>query len=520
MREVTRRQWLATFPAFAAPGALASTALSFNEDSSHFFTSRQGKRLTLADVDGWVEQYAGTQVRELILNVNCMRTSYSSKVWDPIWRGYDPDGPDDQPLLASLTAEGRKSARRWIHSAWQLHRDGIDLYARWIAQARRRKLSPWLSMRMNDVHNVDDERAYIHSEFWRAHPEYRRVPYRFSGWTDRAFDYGHKAVREYHLLLVRELAERYDFDGLELDWMRFGYHFRPGQERDGAALLTEFTAEVRRILDAAQRKRGHRIRLGARVASRPESAMGLGMDAVTWARRGLIDFLVVTPFWATVEPDMPIEQWRALLQGTNVTLAAGLELLLRAHPGEKPYQKNSIETVRGAAAALLDRGADRIYLFNFMDSETAIENLADNDRILREAGSLSSLAGKPRRHVITYPDTWAPGEPQAIPLPQSISKDQWRAFRLPTGPVPGDGTVEIRLGVEQSHARDWKVLLNGEQCRFASDTKPGMPQSPAPMFRFDAPLSALRRGFNAIEIEAAADARIVWVELAWQPAAR
>lgn len=500
--------------AFAAPG-VAAGGLSFNEDSSHFFTSRNGKRLTLADVDGWVEQYAGTQVRELMLNVNAMRTSYASKVWDPIWRGYDPNGPDDQPLMASLTPEGRKSARKWIHAAWQLNEDGIDLYARWIAQARKHKLSPWVSMRMNDIHNVDDEKAYIHSEFWRSHPEYRRVPYRFAGWPDRAFDYGRREVREYHLQLVRELAERYDFDGLELDWMRFGYHFRPGHEREGAELLTEFTAEVRRILDGWQKKRGHRIRLGARVASRPESALGLGMDAGTWARRGLVDFLVITPFWATIEPDMPVEQWKALLKGTNVTLAAGLELLLRAHPGEKPYQKNSLETVRGAAAALLDRGADRVYLFNYMDSETAIDNVADNARILREAGSLATLAGKPRRHVVTYADTWAPGEAQAIALPQTIGKGQWRTFRVPIGPAPGAAKAEARIGVEGADAREWKVLVNGERCAFVSDAKPEKPHSPAPMYCFTVPLTALRRGYNAVEVEATGSGgRIVWVELA------
>jgi hypothetical protein len=237
------------------------------------------------------------------------------------------------------------------------------------------------------------------------------------------------------------------------------------------------------------------------------------MDAVTWARRRLIDFLVITPFWATIEPDMPVEQWRALLHGTNVTLAAGLELLLRAHPGEKPYQKNSLETVRGAAATLLDRGADRIYLFNYMDSETAIDNLADNAKILREAGSLATLQGKPRRHVITYPDTWAPGEPQAIPLPQSIAKGQWRTFRIPTGPKPAQANIEIRLGIEDALPRDWKVLLNGAPCAYSSDTKPEKPNSPAPMFSFRVPPTALQRGYNAIEIEATANARIVWVEL-------
>lgn len=510
---MTRREAMALPIAAAMAAEQDRGGLCLNEDSSHFFTSRKGKRLTQEDVDGWVAQYAGTQVRELMLNVNAMRTSYGSKVWDPIWRGYDPQGPDDQPLLASLTPEGRKAARRWIHTAWQLDQDGIDIYARWIAQGRKHKLSPWVSMRMNDIHNVDDERAYIHSEFWREHPQYRRVPYRFASWPDRAFDYGHKEVREYHLKLVRELAERYDFDGLELDWMRFGYHFRPGHEREGAALLTEFTAEVRRILDQWQQKRGHRIRLGARVASRPESALGLGMDAAAWARRGLVDLLVITPFWATIEPDMPVETWRGLLEGTNVALAAGLELLLRAHPGERPIQKSSLETVRGAAAALLDRGVDRIYLFNYMDSETAIDDLDEYPKLLREVGSLATLLGKPRRHVITYADTWAPGEPQATALPQNIDKGQWRAFRLPAGPKPASGKVEARLGVEQADARGWKVLVNGVACAFVSDAAIAKPHPPAPVFRYDVPLGAVRRGYNVVEVEAAGPGRIVWVEL-------
>ena len=59
-----------------------------------------------------MDQYAGTQVRELIINVNAMRTSYASKVWDPIWRGYDPNGPDDQPLLASLKPEDSQRRAR------------------------------------------------------------------------------------------------------------------------------------------------------------------------------------------------------------------------------------------------------------------------------------------------------------------------------------------------------------------------------------------------------------------------
>lgn len=375
--------------------------IALNEDSSHFFMTRAGKELTVATVDAWADQYAQTQVAHLLLNPNCMRASYGSRVWDPIWRGYDPRGPDDQPLLASLSPENRPGARKWIHTAWALDQAGIDVYARWIARARRHGITPWLSMRMNDVHYVNDPRAYIHSEFWREHPEFRRVPYRFTSWNDRAFDYGQSEVRDYHFRLIEELAERYDFDGLELDWMRFGFHFRPGHEAEGAVQLNAFTERARRLLDGWEKRRGHRIRLGARVPSRPQTALGLGMDAVAWARAGWIDWLVITPFWATIETDMPVELWRSLLTGTGVELCAGLEALLRPYWAPTPVLINSIETVRGAALALLHRGADRIYLYNYMDFEPTNDQAHDYPRLLREIGDPAAMAGQPRRHVLT-----------------------------------------------------------------------------------------------------------------------
>ncbi len=495
----------------------SSGGLCLNEDNSHYFSTRAGKKLDTATVASWVDQYARTQVRELMLCVNCMRTSYDSKVWDPIWRGYDPQAGNDQPLLASTPPAARQGARDWIHTAWQLHRDGIDPYQVWIARARQHGIAPWISMRMNDVHNVDDVRSYIHSEFWRAHPEYWRVPYKLGPSADRALDYGRAEVREHHFKLIQELAERYDFDGLELDWMRFGYHFKPGHEQAGLALLTDFTARVRRLLDGWEKRRGHKIKLGARVPSRPQTALGLGYDVATWARRKLIDLLVVTPFWASIEPDMPIEVWKELLRGTSVTLAAGLEVLIRTHPESKQFQKNTLATVRGAAASLLDRGADRIYLFNYMDSQTAMYDLENYPTLLREAGRAETLSGKSRRHVLTFADTWAPGEARAIPLPAQGSAGSWHSFRLATGPAPKSGPVHALFGIEgisESDVASSELRVNGELCKWTGSVELQRPKPEAPVFSFEVPPSLLRHGYNVLEIRLKSACKIVWVEIA------
>jgi len=491
-RDLIALPTLAAAPASAAP---ARTALCLNEDNSHWFSTRAGQALTPEFVSSFVDQYAGTQIRELILSANSQRTSFASEVWDPIWKGYQPDGPDDQPLLHSTPEAGRAGARRWIHTAWELAEKKIDPYTLWISRARQKGLTPWISMRMNDLHNVDDPASYMHSTFWREHPEYRRVPWRFSDWRDRAFDFAHAPVREYHFRLIEEYCRRYDFDGLELDWMRFGFHFRPGHELEDGPLLTEFMRRTRRLLDTWEKRRGHKLHLGARVPSRPQTAIHLGMDGALWAREGLVQMLVVTPFWASIETDMPMELWRRLC-GDRVTLAAGLELLLRPYHDYRPLQFNSLETVRGAAASLLSRGADRIYLFNYMDSQTEMADRENYPALLRECGRLETLAGKMRRHIVTYSDTWAPGEAAASQLPKMLGAGQWAAFRLHMGPRLDNGIVRLKL----DSATIGALRINGDLCR------PSAPDSWTIPFGIS--------GSVVIDLQAVKPGRVDWVEIA------
>lgn len=445
----SRREALA-LPALAATAPNASTALSLNEDANHYFATRTDRRVTARDLTDWVDQYAGTQVRELILNVNAQRTAFPSKVWTPFWKGYDPQGPDDQPLFRS--APEKAFARKWVHTAWQMQQDGLDHFRIWIDRARAKGLSPWLSIRMNDLHNVDDEQHYLHSDFWRAHPEFRRIPYRGEQ-RDKALDFGRAEVRDYTFALIEEVARRYpNFDGLELDWMRHGFHLAPGREDEGRAALTAFHQRVRRLL-------GRKKRIGIRVPPHPETAWRMGFDPIGWAQAGLVDLVVPTNFWRTTDTNMPIALWRRLLPASCL-LGAGLELGLNSSPTAMPFRKNDLESVRGAAAAYLNAGANRIYLFNYMDSQTAIDDLAEYPPLLRECGSLATLAGKPRRHVVTYCDTVAPGENITPALPVTLAAGRWRAFRLPTGPVDPALKAEVRLTPANAA---WRVRINGSE---------------------------------------------------------
>lgn len=131
-----------------------------------------------------------------------------------------------------------------MDNARLLHERGLDPYTVWIARCREKGISPWLSMRMNDIHSVDEPNSFMHSSFWREHPEFWRVPNgSASPWQNRAMNYAHAEVRAHQMAFVGELLERYDPDGLELDWMRFGWHLTPGREQKEGRHLAEFVRD-------------------------------------------------------------------------------------------------------------------------------------------------------------------------------------------------------------------------------------------------------------------------------------
>ncbi|MBI5092255.1 MAG: family 10 glycosylhydrolase [Candidatus Hydrogenedentes bacterium] len=495
---------------------VASSAMGqgfvINEDDSHFFVYRAPEEMSMAGLNAFVDQYAGTKVSHLFLCPNAMKASYRSAVRDAIW---DIDGQNID--------KGDGSGRQWVSNAKLLFDRGLDPYAVWIARCREKGISPWLSMRMNDVHNVDDPTCYIHDHFWVKHPDYWRVPGSKGNWVDRALDYGIPEVREHNMALVRELLERYDADGLELDWMRFGYHFAPGKEKEGAEILTTFTREVRKLTKEWAAKRGHPIKLGARVPTLPDAAIGLGMDAVTWVREGLIDMLVPTPFWATTDFDIPIETWRERIGPSvkNIVLAAGGEVLLRAYPSA-PLAGVDLPSTRGFAAAHLHRGADQIYLFNYMDKEPMLGPAGTYQKLLHEGLSLDVAAKNPRRHVVTFRDTVAPGMSNDAVLPVDALKGG--AFRIYIGPAPKQGKMTFVAGLTARDEVDkaaCEVFLNDAPCKpMADGPDPKLYPTVARALQFECPLASAKEGYNNVRISqkpGQAGQQIVWAELRIEP---
>lgn len=483
-----------------------------NVDNSYFFGHFTKEKMTREGVVAYADRYKGSRVTHIFWCPNAMRASFAAKSRDAIWE-----------VGKQRIPEKNIFANRWPRNAKLLHDRGIDPYAVWIQRCRTIGISPWLSMRMNDVHDVGDLKNFMHSSFWVEHPEYWRVPGGKS-WIDRALNYGIAEVREHAMAFVRELLERYDPDGIELDWMRFGYHFAPGKEKEGCRLLTEFTRNVRALTKEWSAKRGHPIRLAARTPAHPDAAIGLGMDGVTWAREGLIDMLVPTPFWTSCDFDIPVELWRARIgeAAEKLIIAPGQEHNIRGYPGSRHAVKNDLASMRGFAAAHLHRGADRIYTFNHFDYSSLFGGEPAWKEMIHAGLGMEVATSHPRRHIVTFHDTVPPGVSAGGQLP--IKGPVGGTLKIYTGPVPQSGKIVFLAGLSKHEGfalATFDVALNGQACEPIDDDKDLRRYAGvARAVRFRCPRSALRQGYNAVKVvqtPGQREARIVWAEIQIDP---
>jgi uncharacterized lipoprotein YddW (UPF0748 family) len=245
------------------------------------------RAMALAALRQTVDQYQGTGVSHVFWNVNYQRAAYRSAVWPSYWDVSDPE----------------KNVTGWARGYYELHKLGIDdVFAIVIPRCRERGVSPWISLRMNDHHYTGDPSRV--SPLFFEHPELR------SRGGKGLFNYARPEVREHYLKLAAEVLERYDVDGLELDWMRTAANFDDDEIASGREILTDFVRAVHRETEAAAKRRGHPVQLAVRVPAKPEFAHGLGFDVSAWARDGLVDMVIPSDYWNGFA-DLPVEDWRA-----------------------------------------------------------------------------------------------------------------------------------------------------------------------------------------------------------------
>ncbi|MGN0851966.1 MAG: hypothetical protein ACI4Q3_01160 [Kiritimatiellia bacterium] len=364
--------------------------LIVNEDNDHYFKGPSA-RMNEADLAAYVDDVCRGPVTHFFMCPSGQRASFDSKTWEPIWKGLDE--PEERGAVSN----------RWCVNAKILHDRGIDPYAVWTKRCRARGVSPWITVRMNDTHHMKTVPNYFrNTTFCRTRADLWIRP-DGRGWADCSLDFAQKDVRDYTMAHIRELAERYDVDGIELDWMRFGHHLRPDRVREDAHHLTEFTRGVRRFLDGVGDARGRRIRLGVRVCRDPDLALtrqGLAVEA--WAKEGLVDLVVPHSFYLA-DAGIAVAKWIDRIRAANpaVKVIPGID---HVHAKAGKTTAMTAANIRWVAERFYAEGATGIYLFNvpYLGSFCADERAGAADtaaEIYAEGLAPETIRTRPREPI-------------------------------------------------------------------------------------------------------------------------
>ena len=346
-----------------ASSAKARGRLFMNEDAWHFWVSCTGNPDAMKTFDGtpmkpgidgtrkgleaYIDEIARGQVTHFLMNVNSQRANFDSKVFEPVWKSLE---------------EPERAHQDWVRLLKRYNDEGLDPYKVWIGRCREKGVSPWISVRMNDLHGIGDVRSPMLSTMWLKHPEWhlsKDGPESRNVWQN-GFDYTVKEVRDYHLAFVREVAERYDADGIELDLLRFHWYLPIGRERELAPVFTSFMRDVRAAVDEAAAKRGRKMQIAVRLNTTPDYSRQLGLEADIWAKEGLVDLIFVCNHWATIEFDIPLPEWRAWI-GPDVEVIPGADSGMTE---DGVRRLATIDEYRRFGREMSKRGARDFYLYN------------------------------------------------------------------------------------------------------------------------------------------------------------
>ncbi len=498
----------------AAGGALEACAepiLVANEDNDHFF-KYPSDRMTREGLIDYIDKFAPGHFTHFFMCPSGQRPSYNTKApnWEPIWAGLnEPNG------------EGQTNDI-WAVNAKILFDKGIDPYKVWIQRCHERGISPWFSVRMNDLHFAWITNYFRNTTFFRTRYDLRMTDLRehppkekFS-WGHFALNFAKEEVRDYTFGLIREQIANYDIDGYEMDFMRFCHYFPVGTERDNAPIMTAFVRRVRTFADETARKRGRPIKLSVRVPYCPQAARDKGLFAVEWAKEGLIDWIVATG--GSLDCEIPLYAWDEELgdaRARTVVLPCN-DFQANSYP-HAPFVQTTRELHYGWANAMYAAGAKGLYLFNIPYSQTNFVHFA-------RTGLAPDFVARQncRYRVGFHSDISEDGllvDPEQTQLPKRIGYGD-ATLTLTVGPHPEATSAFVVVSFSEEAPTDHlRVTLNGVAPsrveKVTDEQELGLyARGVAKLtLRCTVPVSAVREGVNVIQVKDTEARRLVWCEI-------
>ena len=534
----------------------------FNGDTCVFFYNPEiwhpeGGPYSAKAIHRYVDALADNGVDTFLVNANASKAWYPSKAIPTILDGYrrgDREFFRGHAICAGATEPA--AVENFLDESVTFYNRYLDLIEAgvdWLAEAakacRRRGISPWASIRMNDMHGQKNfEGSYFNAPLLKQREmRLQHSAYSPTMWIPdyrEGLNYARPEVRAFMFAQIKEVVEDYDYEGLELDWWRNALCCEPNATMETVEMMNVWFREVRALTERRAKQTGRPYPLGFRMPGRLEPLKSIGIDVATLCREGTLDFICPSHFWRT-SWDMPHDELRRQV-GDRVAIYGviedGVNRMAAAAPAipltrDMRYISASHELMRGNAAGKLVLGADGIECYNFFCTDQAkIPGVISDYTTLRDLHRLDRLRGRPKHY--TFSDQGSPfvqipfeGIPQ---LPVVLERGWIRSFRLPMCAEPADRGLELIIQVVLRAGdvpAELPVAINGCWPR-REHAKSDRLLFPCGAFThhaaanrgcdFKFPLPLVRDGWNEITVENGGDQTItvIGLELAIRSAAR
>ena len=190
---------------------------------------------------------------------------------DSVWWcwGEGNQSPWPSSIMPLYDSEGY---RRWKEQ-------GIDIAAIFAEESRKRGIEAFYNYRINGSDN--DLGPFSKLPMKLKHPEWL-----IHTWPGPVglWNYAIPEVRRYKLSMLREIAERFDYDGISLDFARVCPVLPPGKAWANRDKMNEFMREFRSITQQVAQRRGRPLLIGARIPENLEGCRFDGLDIETWVQ--------------------------------------------------------------------------------------------------------------------------------------------------------------------------------------------------------------------------------------------
>ena len=391
---------------------------------------------------------------------------------------------------------------------------GTDPLAVVVDYGHKNKMEVFWSCRMNNCEC--SFASWALSRRKREHPEYLmgvksvwgKYPASHAKAWWSTWDFSKAEVRDHIVQVFEDVCQRYDIDGVELDFLRHPLFFRPNidgkpVEPQHVAMMTDMVRRIRAMTERESLKRGRPILVTVRVPLSVKSCMNIGLDIHAYLEEDLMDIMIAGADYVQMGVAASLRDMVDLGHEYQVPVYALLTV-----PQDPRYRhEKPVEAWRAGAMNRWYWGADGIYIFNLFP--------AKRDKRLSEIGSVETLKGLDKiyaidslvpetvlgnfRFVVVAPDC----------LPKTLKPYDVVTAKLPVGedivagsPAGKKASTLLRLRISGLAQGDNVIItFNGHPMGTVSPTEPLKADPAAAWFHLDIDPKLVRPGYNPIDVQ-------------------